>query len=166
VEILGLDDWLAWFLLGVGLLVVELLVAFTFYAAPVALGAFAAAIVAALGDSVEPQLIAFIIGSSLSLVILRPLVRRHLLPPEPEKRSNVHVLVGHRAVPLERVDVDRGTARIGEDVWSARTLAEETIIEEGDRAEVVAVRGVYAYLEPAKSKPATAPEAEPDGEDP
>ena len=89
MEIFGLDDWLAWFLLGIGLLLTELLIGFTFYAAPVALGAFAAAIVAAFGDAIEPQLVAFILGSAASLLVLRPLVKKHLLPPPPDKRSNV-----------------------------------------------------------------------------
>lgn len=148
MEIIGLDDWLAWFLLGIGLLVVELAIGFTFYAAPIALGAFAAAIVAGFGDAIEPQLIAFILGSSASLLALRPLVRQHLQPPEPEKRSNVQRMLGARAVALERIDIDTGTVRIGQEVWSARTESESIVIEEGERAEVISVKGVYAYVEP------------------
>ncbi len=148
MEIFGLDDWLAWFLLGIGLLVIELVIGFTFYAAPIALGAFAAAIVASFGDAIEPQLVAFIIGSSGSLIALRPLVRQHLLPPDPEKRSNVQRMLGARAVALERVDIDSGLARIGQQVWSARTTSEELIIDEGTVCEVVSVGGVYAYLKP------------------
>ncbi len=148
MDILGLDDWLAWFLLGTSLLVVELAIGFTFYAAPVALGAFAASIVAAFGDAIEPQLIAFILGSSASLLALRPLVRKHLQPPEPDKRSNVQSMLGARAVALERIDIDQGTVRIGQEVWSARTESESIVIEEGERAEVVTIKGVYAYVEP------------------
>lgn len=160
MEIFGLDDWLAWFLLGIGLLVVELLIGFTFYAAPIALGAFAATIVAALGDAIEPQLVAFILGSLASLIALRPLVRQHLLPPEPEKRSNVQRLLGARAVALERIDIDSGTARIGEEVWSARTESESVVIEPEQRVEVVSVSGVYAYVRPrpAQTEPAAAGE--------
>lgn len=148
MDIFGLDDWLAWFLLGVGLLLTELLIGFTFYAAPIALGAFAAAIVAAFGDSIEPQLVAFILGSTASLVALRPLVKRHLLPPPPDKRSNVQRMLGARAVTRERVDVDSGTARLGQEVWSARTLSEDLVIDPETVCEVVDVRGVYLYLEP------------------
>lgn len=164
MEIFGLDDWLAWFLLGIGLLIIELTIAFTFYAAPIALGAFAAAIVAAFGDAIEPQLVAFIAGSLLSLAFLRPLVRQHLRPPEPEKRFNVDRMIGRRAVPLERIDIDSGTAKVGEEVWSARTRAEGTVIEVGERAEVVAVEGVYAYLQATEQEPATGP-AETERED-
>ena len=153
MEIFGLDAWLGWFLIGMALLIIEVAIAFTFYAAPVALGAFAASIVAALGADIEIQLVAFIFGSLLSLVFLRPLVRQHLSPPEGEKASNVQSLLGRRAIALERVDVDAGTVRLGDDVWSARTLDEAEVIDEGARVEVVEVRGVYAYV---KAAPATA----------
>lgn len=160
MEIFGLDDWLAWFLLGIGLLVIELVIGFTFYAAPIALGAFAAAIVASFGDAIEPQLVAFIIGSLASLIALRPLVRQHLRPPEPEKRSNVARMLGARAIALERIDVDAGTARIGQEVWSARTESEGLVIEEGTRVEVVSVSGVYAYVKPHEPETEPAPAGE------
>jgi membrane protein implicated in regulation of membrane protease activity len=149
MEIFGIADWLAWFLLAIGLLVVELLIAFTFYAAPIALGAFAACILAALGAGIELQLTAFIAGSLASLLFLRPIVRQHLRPAAPEKRSNVQRLIGRRAVVIERVDIDSGTVRIGDDVWSARTESEGIVLERGARAEVVRVSGVYAYIKPA-----------------
>jgi membrane protein implicated in regulation of membrane protease activity len=149
MEILGLEAWLGWFLIGTALLIVEVAIAFTFYAAPIALGAFAAAIVAGFGGGLELQLIAFIIGALASLAFLRPLVRQHLQPPAPEKSSNVQSLLGRRAITLERVDADSGTVRLGDDVWSARTASEDVAIPEGDRVEVVEIRGVYVYVRPA-----------------
>lgn len=156
MEIFGLDDWLAWFLLGMGLLILEVSIAFTFYAAPVALGAFGATLVAIFGDAVVPQLIAFIIGSLLALVALRPIVKQHIFPPDPDNRTNVHVLIGKRAIAVDQVTYDTGTVRVGEEVWSARTEAEDISLEPGDRAEVTAVRGVYAYVKPAPLGAATA----------
>jgi len=153
VEIFGLDAWLGWFLIGMALLIVEVAIAFTFYAAPVALGAFGAAIVAALGADIELQLIAFIVGSLTALAFLRPIVRDHLQPPDAEKASNVQSLLGRRAIALQRVDVDSGTVRLGDDVWSARTESEDVVIKEGARVEVVAVKGVYAYVKPMESEP-------------
>jgi membrane protein implicated in regulation of membrane protease activity len=149
VEIFGVDAWLFWFLLAVGLLVVELLIAFTFYAAPVALGAFAASILAALDTGIELQLTAFIAGSLAAVLLLRPIVRQHLFPPAPEKRSNVQGLIGRRAVVVEPVDIDAGTVRIGDDTWSARAEEEGMRLEAGERAEVVSVSGVYAFVRPA-----------------
>ena len=149
MDIFGLEEWLAWFLLGMALLIVEVAIAFTFYAAPIALGAFGAAIVAAIGGSIELQLVAFIAGSLLSLAFLRPLVREHLQPPAPDKASNTQSLLGKRAIALQRIDVDSGTVRLGDDVWSARSEHEGMEIAEGERVEVVSIQGVYAYVRPA-----------------
>ena len=154
MEIFGLDAWLSWFLIGIGLLIVEVAIAFTFFAAPIALGCFAAAIVAAAGGSLELQLVGLIIGALLSLVFLRPVVLNHLQPPAPEKSSNVQSLIGRRAVTLERVDADTGTVRLGDDVWSARSESEGIVIPEGSRVEVVEIRGVYVFVRPA---PAASP---------
>jgi membrane protein implicated in regulation of membrane protease activity len=155
MELFGLESWLTWFLIGTTLLIIEVMIAFTLYAAPVALGAFAAAIVAGFGAGLEVQLVAFIAGSLLSLVFIRPLVRKHLVPPEPAKRSNVQSLLGRRAIALERVDADAGTVRLGDDIWSARTLSESDVIEEGARVEIADIRGVYAYVRAAASPDAS-----------
>ncbi len=149
MEIFGLDAWLSWFLIGIGLLIVEVAIAFTFFAAPIALGCFVAAIVAAAGGGLELQLVGLIIGALLSLAFLRPVVLAHLQPPAPEKSSNVQSLLGRRAVALERVDADSGTVRLGDDVWSARSQSEQVVIPEGSRVEVAEVRGVYVYVRPA-----------------
>lgn len=150
--IFGVEEWLAWFLLAMGLFLVEALIAFTFYAGPVALGALLASAVAALDASSELQVVAFIAGSLLSLAFLRPIVREHMHPPDPEHRSNVSSLIGRRAVALQRVDIDSGTVRIGDEVWSARTESESVVVQEGARAEVVSVSGVYAYVKPTSEE--------------
>ncbi len=67
-------------------------------------------------------------------------------------------MLGARAVTRERVDVDSGTARLGQEVWSARTLSEDLVIDPETVCEVVDVRGVYLYLEPHDpSKPISEP---------
>lgn len=147
--IFGLDEWLFWFLLAVGLLTVEMAIAFTFYAGAIVPGALAASAVAALGGSLELQLIAVIVLSLASLLFLRPIVRSHLTPPDEAHRSNVQLLIGRRAIVLEEVTVDAGLAKVGDDVWSARSTDELVALAPGDRAEIVEVRGVFAYIKPA-----------------
>lgn len=147
--IFGIEDWLFWFLLAVVLLTVEMAIAFTFYAGAVVPGSLAASVVAALDGSLELQLIAFSVLSAASLLFLRPIVKRHLHPPDEAHRSNVQLMIGRRTIVLETVTVDEGLARIGEDIWSARSTDERVVLEPGDRAEVVEVRGVYAYIRPA-----------------
>ncbi len=155
MEILGIESWLFWFLLAIGLLVGEIAIAFTLYLGGVAPAALAASGVAALGGSISVQLIAFIIGAVISSILLRPIAKRHLLAPAPELRSNVQNLIGRRAVALSVIDIDSGTVRIGDDVWSARTESESVVIPEGARTEVTSVSGVYVYVKPSETFGAT-----------
>lgn len=138
--------WLVWFLIGMGLIAIEALVAFTFYAGAVALGAFPAALVAALGASVEVQVAVFSVGAAFSLVVIRPLARRHLITPAAIK-TGVDQLPGSRAIVREPVDADGGQVKVvGGDVWSARTADPAARFEAGAEVVIVAIRGVSAVV--------------------
>ena len=137
--------WLFWFLLGVLLIAVEAVVAFTLYAGAVALGAFPAAIIAAFGASVEVQVAVFAIGAAFSLVVLRPIARRQLQTQG--ARTGTDALIGARATVIERVDDDHGVVKIrGGDVWSARTLDPEQSFDEGAQVLVRKIRGVFVLV--------------------
>lgn len=139
--------WLVWFLLGVGLIAFETLVAFTMYAGAIALGAFPATIVAAAGASIEVQVAVFAIGSGLSLAFVRPLAHRHLIQPQ-KIRTGVDSLIGARATATRVVDDDAGEVKIrGGDVWSARTLSSDVRFEEGTELFVHEVRGVAVLVD-------------------
>lgn len=151
--------WLFWFLLGVGLIAFETLVAFTMYAGAVALGAFPAALVAALDASLEVQVAVFAVGSALSLAFVRPLARRHLLTPQ-KIRTGTDSLIGARATVSRTVDDDAGEVKIrGGDVWSARSLDPGASYEEGTAVWVHEVRGVAVIVDAGGP-----PELEPAGE--
>jgi len=140
-----LSLWLFWFLLGVLLIAVEAVVAFTLYAGAVALGAFPAAIIAAFGASVEVQVAVFAIGAAFSLVVLRPIARRQLQTQG--ARTGTDALIGARATVIERVDDDHGVVKIrGGDVWSARTLDPEQSFDEGAQVLVRKIRGVFVLV--------------------
>lgn len=148
MEILGVDAWLFWLIIAVGLMAVEMLVAFTFVAGPIAGAAGAAGIAAAFDASMELQLAIFIVVALAALLFVRPVAKRHLTMP-PEIATNVHALVGRRAVVLDKVDLDEGKVRIGDNVWTARTQTESIVLMPGETATVVEVRGVHAYVVPA-----------------
>lgn len=148
--------WLVWFLIGMGLIATEALVAFTFYAGAVALGAFPAALVAALGAPVEAQVAVFSVGAAFSLVVIRPLARQHLITPSRIKTGSDQ-LPGSRAVVLETVDEDGGQIKVmGGGVWSARTAHPALRFDIGTNVVVAEVRGVSAIV---------AAEAQSSGED-
>lgn len=141
-----MPNWLFWFLLGVALLGVEAIIAFTLYAGAVSLGAFPAAIVAALGASLEVQVAVFAIGAAFSLIVLRPIARRQLERPQ-SILTGTDALIGAHATVLRTVDEDGGTVKIrGGDVWSARSLTPADSFETGAEVVVHEIRGVTVLV--------------------
>jgi membrane protein implicated in regulation of membrane protease activity len=116
-----------------------------FLLGPLAVAAVVAAIVAAVGGPVELQFAVFIVGSIASLLVLRPVARRHLRTP-PQTRTGTAALIGARAVVLERVDADGGQVRIGGEVWSARSYDDDQAFEPGARVEVMKIEGATALV--------------------
>src|ERR671939_203187 len=103
-----MDDW-AWWIVAAGLLAVGEMVTVSFFLGPIAL---AAAIVALAGGGAALQWVVFIAMSAASLLVLRPIARRHLRMPA-QLRTGAAALVGARAVVLERVDGHGGQVKIG-----------------------------------------------------
>ena len=152
MDIFGLEGWLFWFLLGMAMLGAEVLIAFTLYAGSVALAALVASVVAALGTSIEVQILSFSIAAALSLLVVRPIARKHLIVEDKVKVGH-EALVGRRAVVLHEVSVDGGRVKIEGDVWSARVVDEDAILPAGERVAVVGFRGAFAIV--AAERPQT-----------
>jgi membrane protein implicated in regulation of membrane protease activity len=139
-----MPGWAVWIVVAVALAVGEMLTT-GFVLGAIALAAVLPALVAALGFGVAVQLIAFTAGTVASLLLLRPLARRHLELPR-ATRTGTAALVGARAVVLERVDDDGGRVRIGGEVWSARAFFEGQVLEPGARVEVAKIEGATALV--------------------
>ena len=139
-----MPEWVIWIVAAAGLAAGEI---FTlgFFLGPIALAALVAAAVAALGGSVELQLVAFVLGSLASLALIRPIVRRHVRTPA-ALRTGTAALVGESAVVLERVDAGGGRVRIGGEVWSARSYDAAPPIEPGARVTVLEIKGATALV--------------------
>ena len=138
--------WLYWFLFGVLLIAVEVTVAFTLYAGAVSLGAFAATIVAVAGGSLELQVAVFAVGAGLSLVLIRPVARAHLVTPQ-RIRTGPDALIGALATVTDAVDDDSGQVKVrGGDVWSARSANPGERYEQGDEVSVREVRGATLVI--------------------
>src|SRR5689334_607052 len=136
--------WVIWLLVA-ALFAAGELFTFTFLLGPIALAAVAAALVAGLGGSVAVQLIVFIAGSLGTLLLVRPIARRHVRMPA-AIRTGTAALVGARATVVERVDDAHGRVSINGDVWSARPFFEGNVIEPGARVEVAKIEGATALV--------------------
>ncbi len=139
-------DWLIWVLLAAALAAGEV-VTLGFFLAPIAIAAALTAVVALGGVSAELQVAAFSLASIASLVFIRPIAQRHLRTP-PRIRTGTEALVGAPAVVLERVHPGGGQVRIGGEVWTARPFDEDTVLEEGQRVEVLKIEGATALVSP------------------
>jgi membrane protein implicated in regulation of membrane protease activity len=139
-----MDEWVLW-MIAAGVLAVGEMLTISFFMGPIALAAVTAAIVALAGGGVALQWIVFTVMSAGSLLVLRPIARRHLRMPA-QLRTGTAALVGSTAVVIDRVDRDGGTVRLAGEVWSARSYDEDHAFEPGARVEVLKIDGATALV--------------------
>ncbi len=140
-----MDGWLIWVIVACGFGVGEMLTT-TFFLAPFAIGAaVAAAADAAVGGTAA--WVVFFVVTLLSLVVVRPIVRSHLKMP-PQIRTGAAALVGKQAIVLERIANREGVGcvRIDGEVWTARSLMDDEVIERGAVVDVIEIKGATALV--------------------
>jgi membrane protein implicated in regulation of membrane protease activity len=118
-----------------------------FFLAPFAIGAALAAIVDAAGAPELAAWIVFVLASVGTLGVLRPIALRHMNIP-PAIRTGAAALVGKRAVVLERIANNEGVGcvKIDGEVWTARSLDDDQVIEPGTVVDVVQIKGATALV--------------------
>jgi membrane protein implicated in regulation of membrane protease activity len=118
-----------------------------FFLAPFAIGAALAAIVDAAGAPELAAWIVFVLASVGTLGVLRPIALRHMNIP-PAIRTGAAALVGTRAVVLERIANNEGVGcvKIDGEVWTARSLDDDQVIEPGTVVDVVQIKGATALV--------------------
>jgi membrane protein implicated in regulation of membrane protease activity len=138
--------WLLWLLIACGFGAGEVLSGSSFYLAPFAVGAVLAAGADGAIDGAAAWIVFFAV-SILTLTSLRPLVLRRL-QSGPGLRTGAAALVGKRGVVLERISNHEGEGRIRieHEVWTARSLDEERVIEVGTQVEIVDINGATALV--------------------
>ncbi|WP_409073720.1 NfeD family protein [Micromonospora chalcea] len=154
-------DAVFWIVLGVVLAVAEIFTT-TLFLIMFGVGAFAAAGAAALGAPVALQAVIFAVVSALSVAVVRPVVRRHARPAieTGEQPFGVEALEGATAVVLEPVDAERGMIKIDGELWTARSYDATRTYAEGERVQVIKVRGATALVwQDDISTPGELPEA-------
>jgi membrane protein implicated in regulation of membrane protease activity len=142
-----MDAWILWLvaacILGVGEMHQG-----GFYLLPFALGAALAGVVSLLGVGAALSVIVFALASVIVFGALRPVARRHRRLP-PSIRTGAAALVGRRAMVLERIANDEGVGCVridGGEVWTARSYADDEVIDAGEHVEVVEIKGATALV--------------------
>ena len=107
-----------------------------------AIGALAALISSLLGAQIWLQAVWFVVVSLIALIATRPLAKKYV--NSRTQATNADMLIGQECIVTETIDKLRGSGAvsIAGKVWTARTDAEETVIEEGSVAVVERIEGV------------------------
>jgi membrane protein implicated in regulation of membrane protease activity len=137
--------WVVWVVLAVLLAIGEVLTPGLFFLGPLAIAAVAAAVASALGAGTVASVVVFLLGSLLSLLLLRPIARRHVRLPA-LSRTGTDALVGRRAIVTRKVDGVGGRVRIGGEEWSARSYLDDEEYAEGSTVDVVKIEGATALV--------------------
>ena len=139
-----MEAWVWWVIAAGGLAVGEIFT-MSFFLGPIAIAAVLAAIVSLAGGGLAASWIVFILASLGTLLVLRPIARRHLRTP-PRIRTGTAALVGGPATVVERVDVDGGCVKIGGEIWTARAYDDDASFEPGARVQVMKIDGATALV--------------------
>lgn len=126
----------------------EILIAGSFFLAPFAVGALAAAVVSAV--SVPLGWLAFILGSFGSFFAMRPLAKR-LDANAPEVAGiGANRLIGSEGIvlaPIPGTPGDAGLVRVGTEEWRADT-APGVAVAAGTKVRIFEVQGTRLLVEP------------------
>ncbi|SCL69291.1 Membrane protein implicated in regulation of membrane protease activity [Micromonospora peucetia] len=136
-----------WIVLGVVLTVAEIFTT-TLFLIMFAVGALAAAGAAALGAPVEVQAIVFAGVSALTVLGVRPTLRRHRRSAleSGEQPFGVEAIEGSTALVLEHIDAGQGMVKIDGELWQARSYDASQSFAPGERVQVIQVRGATALV--------------------
>ncbi len=120
-----------------------------------ALGSLAALITYLISpDTIWMQALVFAVCSCGTLALTRPVCKRYL-QQRSETRTNADRNIGEIALCTGRIDNDAGTGSahlLGKE-WTARST-DGSVIEEGAKVRVQAIKGVKLMVSPVPSKTA------------
>jgi membrane protein implicated in regulation of membrane protease activity len=114
--------------------------------------ALVAALVAGVGIGLLGQLVALAAASAAGLLIMRPVVLRHMAQ-QPLVRDGTDALIGRRAEVMQEVTATRGLIRLSGEDWSARALDESLVIPVGALVDVMEIEGATAIVYPRELLP-------------
>lgn len=141
--------WLAWLLVSLLCLVLELTNG-DFFIMCFAIGGVVAAIVSAFSDSFTLQVIVFAVVSALSIFFVRPFALKYLHKNKDNRVSNADAIIGRIGKVTESIAANgHGRVKVDGDSWKAVT-ANNLAIEEGTTVRIVALNSIIVTVERAE----------------
>ena len=119
-------------------------------------GSLLALLCAVAGGPVWMQMVLFLAGSAVLLLLTRPMAVRML--HKGTVATNADSLIGQEAVVTEKIDnlQSTGTVQINGQEWTARSVNPEHVIEKGEVVMVRAIEGVKLIVGKRIDKPVSA----------
>lgn len=135
--------FLIWLIVSLLFFLIELAGVIFFFFLSFALGALTTAICSLYGLSVISQILVFLGTSVIAFVMMRFIFNPHRYKPNV---TNVDILLGKKGVVINDITPGMmGQAKIGGEIWAARSLGTEIIIK-GALVEVTKVQGCHLVV--------------------
>jgi membrane protein implicated in regulation of membrane protease activity len=140
--------WILWLVLGVGLIIAEI---FTlgFFLLWFGVGAIAAALVGLLGGGFALQFLTFAVLSIALTLMSRTIFAKYFSHSEADRmKSGVDALPGQvgTVTSASKGALHEGAVKVFGSTWTAFPIDDETLLIEGEKVEVVEVKGSSVYV--------------------
>ena len=114
-------------------------------------GALLAMILSFFVDNIVLQVMLFAISSVVLILFTKPLVKKFI-----DKKTiptNIDSIIGKEGIVIETIDTIKavGQVKLGGEVWSAKSFAENVVIEKGAKVVVKEINGVKLVVEEVKT---------------
>ena len=135
-----MDIWIIWTLIGLFFFLLEIFTA-AFAVICFSVGAFAAAVAAALGvEDIKIQILIFSIFTLIMFVVVRPLALKFFNKNDRGINTGIEAMIGRKVTVIEDIDHKKSSGLIKIDGETWRAICEEnSIIESGEMVEITEV---------------------------
>ena len=142
------EAWHIWLIIAFICLIMEIFVP-SFILFNFGIGAFIGSLAAGLGASIEIQIVLFSVGTLLSFVLIRPVVKRYAYKRSAHVATNVDAMIGKKARVIESIDnlANLGRVALDGDDWKARSITNEKI-EAGTIVEIIKIDSITLFVKP------------------
>ncbi len=138
-----------WIALAGGFLVAEILTMSLLFLS-FSIAALMGAIASALWVDSPAQWISFSVAALLTLLIIRPFMKKYLFRKSSDSRTGFDALIHLEGTTLTEITSSSGSIRLREENWSARS--EAGVIPKASTVEVIRIDGAVAIVVPKISK--------------
>ncbi|MDX1285024.1 MAG: NfeD family protein [Draconibacterium sp.] len=138
--------WHIWLLIALIAFIMEIFIP-SFVLFNFGIGALIGSLAAGFNVSLEWQIVLFSLGTLMSFLLVRPVMKKYAYRRSTDYRSNVDAMVGRLAQVSEEIsnENNRGLVMLDGDVWQARSHSNE-VIPKGTLVEIVQVNSIILIV--------------------